>query len=215
MKTAGTSVEILFERFCRPAEDYVESHGARETVTAAGIVGSRNTGIMAGDRYYHHMPASEVRDNLGPEIFDSYFKFCVMRNPYDKVVSRFWHDVAYDRRLPQYFSDSPKKFSFDKIRESFINYVSLRSGHLCQDRNVYMIDGGIAVNRFIAFENLINDISYVCSTLDITFDPNDLGSYKTDIRVRPEHYSDYYDMESKLAIEREYSFEIELFGYTF
>lgn len=66
-----------------------------EHVDDWGIVGSR--GRTAGN-WYNHMPAAEVRNRLGASTWENYFKFCVIRNPFDKVVSTFWHDLAPDDR---------------------------------------------------------------------------------------------------------------------
>jgi hypothetical protein len=78
-KTAGTSLEAYLSEFCgesdvlTPIYPPVEGHRARNE-----------------SGFYNHMPATEVRKNLDPLIWDSYFKFCVERNPWDKVVSFYW-----------------------------------------------------------------------------------------------------------------------------
>ena len=102
VKTAGTSVEIYFEDACLPPDsDIVRGHAIAETVTDAGIIGYR--GVDPGEsRYYNHMPASDVRALVGPEVWDSYFKFCVIRNPFDKIVSLWWADRQLRPALPGY-----------------------------------------------------------------------------------------------------------------
>ena len=49
------------------------------------------TGRTYPIRFYHHIPCSELIDWIPKEIWDSYFKFTVERNPFDKVASfYFW-----------------------------------------------------------------------------------------------------------------------------
>ncbi|WP_297802303.1 hypothetical protein, partial [Arenimonas sp. GDDSR-1] len=100
-KTAGTSVEIYFEPHCLPPGSWRPEHARAETVSAYGIIGSRMHGRSNTDVWFNHMPAVLVREHLGHEIFNAYYKFCVIRNPYDKMVSRFWWNLRHseDERL--------------------------------------------------------------------------------------------------------------------
>jgi len=88
-RTASTSVEVFFEPFCVPEGTWSFSYAREERVTEAGIVGYRGP---SGDdaTWRNHMAAAEIRDRLGADVWDSYFKFCVMRNPFDKSVSEFY-----------------------------------------------------------------------------------------------------------------------------
>jgi hypothetical protein len=89
IKTAGTSVESYFEKFCMPEGDWEFARTREEYVGKEGIIGYR--GIEArGKKWRNHMSAIEIRNNIGKAIWDSYFKFCVIRNPFDKLVSRFF-----------------------------------------------------------------------------------------------------------------------------
>ena len=54
----------------------------------SGIVGYRGTS-PGGNEWFNHMPAEAIKARIGHEIWDSYFKFCVVRNPFEKLVSAF------------------------------------------------------------------------------------------------------------------------------
>src|SRR5262245_55855185 len=66
LKTAGTSIEVYFEREC--VETYLgPRHETPEIITPQGIVGFRGTGALPpGTVWYNHMPASRVREIIGP-----------------------------------------------------------------------------------------------------------------------------------------------------
>jgi hypothetical protein len=216
-KTAGTSVEIFFERFCRPEGDFSESHAMKESLTPVGIVGSRMQNQRQTDTYYNHMPASEIRIKLGASIFDTYFKFCVVRNPFDRMVSAFWWFslIADSDEEEQKKKESFERLPFEEIRRRFGEYVASQAWRPSSDRKVYTIDNALVMDKVIRFERLMSDIQDVCKILKITPDPSMLGSYKRGYRLRPEHYSDYYDSDSRAAIERDCSFELDVFGYSY
>lgn len=52
-----------------------------------GIIGFRSNGKSG--KFYNHMTANEIKDSVGEHIFNNYLKFCVVRNPYDKIVSLY------------------------------------------------------------------------------------------------------------------------------
>lgn len=207
IKTAGTSVEIFFERYCRSPLDYTERHFVDEAVDSFGIVGCR--GPVADRslvRFYNHMSAQEALDRLGKDIWESYFKFCVIRNPYDKVVSMFWYSLTNEERI--FLSDAP----FSKVREKFSDFVANKSNYP-NDRKVYTINGEIVVDYLIRFENLGADMSYVCELMDIDFHAEKMGRFKGDKRLRNEHFSEYYDGETKKSVSDFYKFEFINFAY--
>jgi hypothetical protein len=78
-----------------------------------------------------------------------------------------------------------------------------------------MIDNAAVMDRFIKFENLLSDLKEVSGALGIEFTPESLGTYKRGYRSRQEHFSDYYDAETRHIVERAFDWEINRFGYAF
>uniref|UniRef100_UPI002604C969 hypothetical protein n=1 Tax=Arenimonas sp. GDDSR-1 TaxID=2950125 RepID=UPI002604C969 len=164
-KTAGTSVEIYFEPHCLPPGSWRPEHARAETVSAYGIIGSRMRGRSGTDAWFNHMPAALVRERIGHEIFESYFKFCVIRNPYDKMVSRFWGDPRHseDERLALLAAP------FATVTARFRNFLLAGTKRFADDRDVYCIDGEAAMDRFIRYECLHEDLQAVCSHLGVPY----------------------------------------------
>jgi hypothetical protein len=52
-------------------------------------------------RFYNHMRASSVRARIPRGMWDSYYKFCFERNPWDKVIS-YYYWVGRSRQLPDF-----------------------------------------------------------------------------------------------------------------
>jgi hypothetical protein len=202
-KTGGTSVEIYFEPFCVDPTKYTgERHHRDAEISAWGVVGSRGT---ADGPWYNHMPAHEVRARAGQELWDAYYKFCVVRNPFDKVVSWFWHEMAPEQRA------ALQQARFSGVRQCFEDWTELRRFPV--DSWIYRIDGVPAADSFLRYERLRDDMGRVCGTLRIPWQPERFGRYKSDLRRRPEPFHEYYTARSAELVEQAFAWEFEYFGY--
>jgi len=204
LKTAGTSIEIYFERYCADPSSYPgERHGTETQVSSAGVIGCRK-GDTTGETWYNHMPGYQVRELVGT-LWNEYFKFCAIRNPFEKTVSQFWFAMADEVRR------NLAEGRFEVVRREFANWIS---PHPFQsDRYIYMIDGKVAVDDVIRYESLSTDMKRICDKVGIAWDPGRLGRYKGDSRPRTEHFSKYYDTDSERVIRQMYHWELEYFGY--
>src|SRR5262245_49182832 len=116
IKTGGTSVEVYFEPYCFPPGEYRFAHARAQYESAAGIVGFRGLKRADdGNYWYNHAPAAEIRARLGDDVWNGYFKFCVVRNPFEKLVSAFHHFA-----LPKEQCDT---LTFPDIRARFKRWV--------------------------------------------------------------------------------------------
>jgi acetaldehyde dehydrogenase (acetylating) len=88
VKTAGTSVESFFEPLCMRDGEWSFSHGRREYVSDAGIVGIRSGEPLEiqGALWWNHMPAQAIRALIGETTWNDYFKFCVVGRLEDRKV---------------------------------------------------------------------------------------------------------------------------------
>ena len=103
--------------------------------------------IRANNGYYNHMGAAEVKALCESDVWNSYFKFCVDREPVDKTISHY-----------SYLS---KHSSIDEY---------LDEGEVCSDFDKYSIDQEICVDKIINFSSLTGELSSVCKDLGIPFD---------------------------------------------
>jgi Sulfotransferase family len=203
-KTGGTSVEIYFEPYCTDPARRGEIQQFREAeVSQWGIVGYR--GPDPKDKpWYHHMPACEARERIGAKIWAEYFKFCVVRNPFDRVVSQFWSQMW---RTKAELESAP----FSQVKKKFGEWVSQR--HLPLDRSVYTDGDDVVVDHFVHFERMHPDLEQVCQKLGVSWEPEKLGRYKSGFRTRNEHFIQYYSPDAFRLVSEAFAWEINYFGY--
>ncbi|GAA6184279.1 sulfotransferase family 2 domain-containing protein [Aliiglaciecola sp. NS0011-25] len=204
VKTASTSVEVYFERYCVADTNWQPQHHREQLVTDAGIIGYR--GPNRGEsEYYNHMSAKTIRDKLAPNIWDDYFKFTIVRNPFDKVISAFYH-FEKSRNPEKYQNQSENDVSL------FRNWV--KSGGKVLDKQIYLLDNQDSLDFYIRYESLLDGIQHVCERINVPFQPEQLPNFKSQFRNRNLAIEDFYDQPTRDLIAKHYEFEIEKFGYT-
>lgn len=225
IKTGGTSVEGYFEPYCMPEGAWTESHLRPQTVSAAGIVGFRGhlPSWPFRPRWYNHMPARRIRALVGRRVWDEYFKFTVVRNPFDKLVSGY-HFTLSSMGRPKGASGfralfawrgcetPPQRAANDgALIADFREWI--RAGASMFDRDKYVINGRECVDEFIRFEELADGIARVCERIGVPFEPQRIPKYKMGIRHHRIPLCDYYDDETTAIVRRLYAWELERFGY--
>jgi len=215
-KVAGSSVELFLSKFCGP-DDIITPLGAEEEKQRLGrteqnwrlpghrrsrllrVIGNAtNRQVLGYEGYNQHMPAREIRRLLGPEIWDSYFKFTVERNPWDRQVSLYhWH---YRK------SATPPPF------ESFVANPLRRK--VSPNYDIYAIDGEVAVDFVCHYHQLEADLAEVLDRLGLE-GPVSLPRAKSGFRKQKKHWRDYYTPRTRDIVAQLYRREIAAFGYSF
>jgi hypothetical protein len=202
-KTAGTSLEIYFEPFCIDPKNYNgENHHRDSAVSEWGIVGTRG---KAEGPWFNHMSGAQVRAGVGEQIWEDYFKFCAVRNPFDKTVSYFWHELTPELR------QRLREVDFSEVRAAFDAWTELRRFPF--DAFIYTLDGAAAVDDFIRYEHMQADTSRICRALNIPWQPERLRRYKGDMRLRSEGFEEYYTPASAARVAKAFAWELEFFQY--
>ena len=190
IKVAGSSVESFFGKYCQdPSKKYHYNDKIDESIDKFGIIGSR---LTQNKKIWHpHKSATLIKRDLDANIFNKYIKFCVIRNPYDKMVSRYF---------------------WDKSTEKFIDYAKHTN---VSNLYFHSIDGKSVCYYYIRYENLTNDIIKLCKKLGIKdYDIKNLPNHKSTQRKDKSHYSTFYDEETRKIVYENHKKEFELFGYS-
>jgi len=205
LKTAGTSVELYFEKYCMPDGVWKFQNSREMYVSTAGIIGFRGMRNVSGYEWYNHMPASEIREKVGDSIWDNYFKFCVIRNPFDRLVSGFFYY--------QQLRHGKKAAGAGDLIVNFRRWVK-ENGHSTIDRDKYLINGQICLDYLIRYEELEKGIRHVCDILELPFEPDSIPYMKAGFRGVDIPLKDFYDFETVQIVTNMYKFELHQFNYS-
>lgn len=194
-KTASTSTEIHLSKWVGP-RDIVTSFCERDELLRLEEGGVPPQNQKHGDlEFFNHMPAQALAAAL-PKEWAKYFKFCFERNPWDKVISLYFHRHKKTPRI-----------SFDEF---------LASNEALDARNypLYTIEGRVAVDRVARYENLLVELCEICEMLGIPR-PTSLASAKSQFRQDRRHYREFLSSDHRAYIDRAFADEIELHRYRF
>jgi hypothetical protein len=188
-----------------PPNEWTFSHYRPEYESETGIIGSRGSRPKDG-KWWNHMPAALIKEQLGNERWASYFKFCVIRNPYDKAISLFYYD--------RFRNNAPvESANLIDHRTELENW--LQSSKLIIDRNKYLIDGQFCLDAVIRYETLATDLEKICARLGLPWKPDSLPSLKAGVRMKNFPIESLYTEKSRQIVASAYSFELDYFGYSF
>ena len=141
---------------------------------------------------------------------DNYFKFAFVRNPWDRIVSHYHYLVQYwdlSKSHPLTFMDwvlnskSKKGRSFLDSRFARITQFSFVSDGRTKE---------LLLDFVGKFENLQQDFDKVCKIIDIP--SQKLNTINTS---RHEHYTEYYNEDTKNIIGHHFRKDVKHFGYKF
>ncbi|HKL50548.1 MAG TPA: sulfotransferase family 2 domain-containing protein [Wenzhouxiangellaceae bacterium] len=139
-----------------------------------------------------------------PEAWRSYFKFCFVRNPFDRAVSDYiWRTRKKENAVMTFreFLDqlSRRDFTSSTIPRHFDNWP------------IYTIDNRIAVDFIGRFERLEEDLARVFEFLGL--DRRILVHAKS--MPRQKRYQDWYGDPERSLVERLFANELREFEYRF
>ena len=177
-----------------------------------------------------HLKATEYVEYkyLTQEMFDGYFKFAFVRNPWSRVVSLYKY-YGFSQKLE--FKSFLLGVFKDKLLDEKRWFVGPQSDFVCSADDTLMVD---YIGRM---ENIQEDFRYVCKEIGLpSTDVPHVNKSKNrgpvfSLRPKPlaknllsslrkkripsfNRYQDYYDTESADFVAQLYERDIRLFSYT-
>ena len=167
--------------------------------------GSTSIRTIIGHPHRPHLNIWQIANQVGPEKFNSYWKFGFVRNPWDRAVSLYERKEGLQLR---------HKMSF----EQFVDWMKFASStciHPVPHR--HQLDwfvnphGDVIVDFIGKYENLQTDWAKIAGKLGIQV-------ALPKVKVNPDRmrdYTKYYSENSKRIISERFAVDIEYFGYQF
>jgi hypothetical protein len=158
-----------------------------------------------------HSILSDYKSALEPHIYRVLFKFATIRNPWDMLISYYFHrHRGVERWNKNDFIRLVKSVPTLRyyITTSSFFEKSIRKLHLPIQFSKKGLDSEI--DFLIKFENIDEDFKLVCENLDFPYSP--LPKRNKSLR---KHYSYYYDEELKEIVRAKFIEEIIYGNYEF
>lgn len=145
---------------------------------------------------WDHQTPDEYIEMYGKDVWDSYFKFATVRNPWDRMVSLYHFNTkahGENRKFPEWLEDAV--YNPNKFKGPQLDWITL--------------DGKICVDFICRFETLNLDFQKVCKHLDVNL------TLPHSNKSNHDHYSRYYDTRLKNILEEAHQKDVEAFNYVF
>ena len=215
-KTAGTSFEIALSSVCGP-EDVITPISPIDEKTRAklGFRGAQNTTLPRSrwskrdwerlalrwrrpePLFYPHIPALEIRSKVPASVWESYFKFTLVRNPWERVVSRYFWDQR--RKIPAAMG-------------SFHEFLLLAPEAVAENWTLYTDGRNVLADGFIRLENSREDLEALSAKSAL---PPGLFEVFQGIRAKGQHRPPGFTMsrEDATLVGLLAEHEVKRFGY--
>lgn len=151
--------------------------------------------------------------------FNDYYKFAIVRNPWDRIVSAFYYlkqggmiesDKAFAlKHLGQYdnFADFVRGLEIPEYRRKILRWIHFipQCYFLCEESG-----GSLMVDFLGKYETIDDDLKQICEHLRMRYGELEFVN-KSDHRP----YWEYYDRHTVEIVRDLYRRDIELFDYEF
>ena len=188
-KTGGTTVSEHLKQYSRLREKVTTFWPTSKFFSAIAIAFKLyDNGGKWINGVHKHATAMELREYLGNELYENYFSFCIVRNPYDFLVSLYS------------FIKNQKKHPDHQLcnQLTFKEYILKEIKRKTQRQSDFVIDekGECIVDYIGKTETLQESMNFIFGKLNIS--RTEIGQKNRSKRKRD--YRQYYDDELKEAV---------------
>jgi hypothetical protein len=189
-KTAGNSIQNVLRAY---SEDKVVCLVPHQDGIERFEVRSEKFNI------HKHSSLLDYQRELGDEVLQKLFKFTSVRNPWDRMISRYFSPsrgpVTWSRKqFAEYINQVPPVAAYASLAKENGSSPSVYSD----------------MDFFVRYENLNEDFKKVCGLIGIPWTPLPIRN-----KSNRQPYALYYDDELVELVRYRFSQEISYFGYEF
>ena len=158
-KVGGTSLEVALSKYCDQNDIITKIIPGEDQRIIRGYQGPVN---YQQYHFQNHTPAYFIKEKLGDAIWNSYYKFTVLRDPVDWVISEYYWQNK--KSLPDF-----NEWMYKLLENDFVNW------------NIHTIDNNPAMNFYVLYEQMNKDLTKLSQTLGL---PGDLGDEVKSINLK-------------------------------
>ena len=152
-----------------------------------------------------HPKAISIYKKIGKKEFDKFFKFAVVRNPYDHAVS-YYHFLKKNPSSRRH--SEAKKWTF----EDAVSYLERKNKILPINQTSWLVNerGEFIVDKILFFENIATEIEKLFNFLKV-----DTSTIPHSNSTKRDMFNTYYNEELKSRVKSLYARDFDHFGYCF
>jgi hypothetical protein len=163
--------------------------------------------------FLKHVKARDMKAGVDGEVWGSHFKFAVVRNPWDQMVSCYHWWLQKASRLETHQESVAEIRAMDGFGGFMRSPYGGEMLNQCTGSSYDWVSddaGGLLVDYVGRFETLNESWGEICDRL---------GVERTELKhlnqTKRTHYRDYYTDETRDIVARRFARLIEEFGYSF
>lgn len=162
-KTAGTTIEYNLSKYLGHndiitpskqanylAQNYIQQSSFSKFLNTLNL---KKLSKFFYFKFTDHMHAIEIKKKIDKKIYQTYFKFCVEREPVDKSISYY-----FMRKNSQNSNFKRKNMSWNEF---------VKKKRFPVDTNFYTHNNKFIIDKIIRYENLENELSSILNNLGI------------------------------------------------
>ena len=160
-----------------------------------------------------HLSALQIKYIIGDEAFAECFKFSIVRNPWARLVTRYFfthvdNEPSIEEKRARGTTRKFHDLDFDTWIKRYAENRKVRQNS--QLRKLVDEDGKLLVDYVGRLETFQQSFDHICSQIGLqqTTIPHVNGTRKG-------HYSEYYSPDTRAIVAQVCSEDIEYFGFKF
>ncbi|MGA0199144.1 MAG: sulfotransferase family 2 domain-containing protein [Prochlorotrichaceae cyanobacterium] len=203
-KAAGTSVKKALDPYAQEPEKFKITRPPRE------VDGALNSFYEMWESMLWHAKARDAQKELSQDIYDRFYKFAFVRNPWDWQVS-YYHFILKQEDHIRHKQVKSMVGGFEEYldwviatKNPFPKGATKLQAEIITDKS-----GQLMIDYVGRYETIHQDFNEVCQRLGLAVSLPHLN------QSQHRDYQNYYNDRTRKLVAEYFQQDIELFGYTF
>ncbi|MEX0331045.1 MAG: sulfotransferase family 2 domain-containing protein [Puniceicoccaceae bacterium] len=205
-KTAGTSVSQVLLPYARMVDRAAFEFRITRSLFGriSGVFGWQDLGMEKFTGFKKHEVAYKLQEKLPQDIFENYYKFCFVRDPFDHLVS-IYHYIG---QSPSHkYHAKASALNFGEFVKWYVSQKPLRQCDFILNKE----GTESLVDFFGKYENLDEDMRTIAKRLELSY--GSIPFANRSVNRTKTATIDYYDDCSAREVVSYFEKDFEVLGY--